>query len=555
MRRFTSRLIAIAALCAAVVAGTGCGSDDSGGGDGSSSSAAMFRVGNAGANVFDSPNPFVAKSIDALAAFRYLYAYLVQYDSKLNLVGSFALDWTTSQDGKTWTFRTQPDAKWSDGRPMTARDAAWTLNTLLRYRTGAAAWFAPYLGNIAKVTAPADDQLVIALESPSSPSSFLSRLQTIPILPEHVWAEHATGAAGVGLRRFANTPPMVAGGPFKLEKFGDRSIAVFTANENWFGPKPHIGSWGLQHYSSPDALVQALKANEIDLALRLPPTSVRAVESSAGLTIQEETGVAWADIGYNSNPAKTDKPELRDPQFRLAVAHAIDREKLIDTFLLGAGTPGITMIPPSNGRWFNDELGPIPHDPAKANEILDQLGFRRGTDGIREADGHKMSYELIYLDTGNNRMVELLQNDLEDVGIELVPRIVGDAAYVPAIEADDYTRFDLSMDFWGTNPDPDYILSTLTCEARANFSETAYCSKEYDRLYEQQATTTDDEERRRIVWEMQDLLARDRPYEILFYPNALEGLSDKWTGLVFSGNGSFNNYSNESLLSVRPVDR
>jgi peptide/nickel transport system substrate-binding protein len=542
------RFVVVALVCFAVSGLVGaCGGDGG-------KAPETFRIGGAGAATFDSPNPFVATSIDALSAFRYMYPYLVQYDRQLDIVGSFASKWSTSADGREWTFSTQPDAKWSDGKPLTAADAAWTLNTMLKYKGGATAGFAPYLVNITEVTAPSPDSLVISVDKRISTSAFLSHLQVIPILPEHVWAEHATGKAGIGLKRFANTPDTVSGGPFTLEKFNDRNIALFTRNENWWGPKPHIESWGLQHYSSPDALVQALKANEIDLALRLPPTSVKTIENANGLSIKKGTGMAWADIGFNSNPKKPDKPEIRDPQFRLAFAAAIDREKLIETFLLGAGTPGVSIIPPSDGRWFNKDLEAVPHDPAKANEILDGLGFRKGPDGIRMANGHKMSYELIYLDTGNNRMVELIQSDLKEVGIELVPKLVGDAAYVPAVEADDYTKFDLSMDYWGAQPDPDYILSTQTCANLDDFSETAYCSKTYDDLYQQQAAEADDDQRERIVWQMQELLAKDRPYDVLFYPDALEGVSDKWTGLVFSGNGSFNGFSNESLLSVRPAD-
>lgn len=552
MHRIKLRVTAIAAFCLLLVAAVaGCG------GGGSSSSAGgsggVFRIGGAGASIFDSANPFAAQSFDSFSAYHYIYPYLVQYNENLELTREFATDWS-SPDGKTWTFNTQPDAKWSDGKPLTAKDVAWTLNTLIKYQTGVTAVFAQYTGGIVSASAPSDDQLEIKLDERVSESAFLARLQGIPILPEHVWSEQATGEGGEGLKKFANTPPMVAGGPFVLTKFTERNNALFERNPHWYGPEPHIEAWGIQHYSSADAQVQALQANEIDLALRLPPTSVKAVENAPGLEVQEEEGFSWASIGFNSNPKKTENPEIRDPKVRLAFAYALDNEKLIDTFLLGAGTPGISIIPPNDGRWFNQELEPIPYDPSKANELLDELGFKKGSDGIRVANGEEMSYELIYLDSANNRLVELIQANMEAVGIEIVPKIVGDAAYVPAVEEDDYTKYDMAMDLWGAKPDPDTILSTLTCLNLDAFTETVYCNEKYDELYERQGHAKNDDERQQIVWEMQDLLVEDRPYEVLFYLNAVEGLSDKWTGLVFTGNGSFNEFSNESLLNVRLTD-
>ena len=107
---------------------TGCG-----GGGGSSSSdtnassgksGGTFRLGTASG--IDSLNPYVAFNQDAYSAFEYIYPVLIQYDSNLHYAPFFAKSWHASNGGKTWTFKTQPNAKWSDGKPLTAADAAWT---------------------------------------------------------------------------------------------------------------------------------------------------------------------------------------------------------------------------------------------------------------------------------------------------------------------------------------------------------------------------------------------------------------------------------------------
>ena len=131
-------LLGIAAVLA------GCGSSSSGG------SGGTFRMGTS--SRIDSLNPYVAFNQDAYSAFEYIYPMLVQYDRKnAKFVPDFATSWKASDGGKTWTFKTRPNAKWSDGKPLTAEDAAWTINTDVKYKDGGAANVA---GLIAHIKAP-----------------------------------------------------------------------------------------------------------------------------------------------------------------------------------------------------------------------------------------------------------------------------------------------------------------------------------------------------------------------------------------------------------------
>src|SRR6266481_1668656 len=96
-------------------------------------SGGTFRIGTS--SRIDSLNPYVAYNQDAYNTFEYIYPVLVQYDKNLHFAPFFARSWHVSDAGKTWTFKTQPNAKWSDGQPLTAADAAWTINTDIRYQT------------------------------------------------------------------------------------------------------------------------------------------------------------------------------------------------------------------------------------------------------------------------------------------------------------------------------------------------------------------------------------------------------------------------------------
>src|SRR5271165_96536 len=116
--RYVSGLVAVAAAVALSVAG--CGNTAGG----LVKDGGVFRLGSS--SVIDSLNPFIAFNSDSYVTFEYIYPYLDQYNPQLKIVGDFATSWSTSANGLVWTFHTEPHAKWSDGRPLTAADAAWT---------------------------------------------------------------------------------------------------------------------------------------------------------------------------------------------------------------------------------------------------------------------------------------------------------------------------------------------------------------------------------------------------------------------------------------------
>src|SRR5215469_11831659 len=117
-----------AAAVVVVLAVAACGGTSSGGGE--IKEGGVFRLGSSSS--IDSLNPFVAFQADAYSTFEYIYPYLVQYNPKLQFVPDFARSWQHNSGGTVWTFHTQPNAKWSDGKPLTAADAAWTYNTILK---------------------------------------------------------------------------------------------------------------------------------------------------------------------------------------------------------------------------------------------------------------------------------------------------------------------------------------------------------------------------------------------------------------------------------------
>src|SRR3954468_20776625 len=152
----------------------------------SSKSGGTFKLRTASG--IDSLNPDVAFNQDAYSAFEYIYPILVQYDSHLHYAPFFAKSWKASNGGKTWTFKTQPHAKWSDGKPLTAADAAWTINTDLKYKAGGAANAAGLVNHIKGATAPNPTTLVVDYDEAPGPTWVLGQFQQFFILPKHIWA-------------------------------------------------------------------------------------------------------------------------------------------------------------------------------------------------------------------------------------------------------------------------------------------------------------------------------------------------------------------------------
>ena len=542
-----------AALLAALLASCG-GSGGSATGGASIKEGGELRVGTTYA--IDSLNPFVAQADYAYATFEYIYPQLVQYNDKLQLTSDFASSWSESSDGLTWTFHTRPGAKWSDGQPLTAEDAAWTITTELKFIHGATAGSAGTLAHVTSAEATDANTLLIHYAKPVG--NVLAQLQSESILPEHVWSRYATGN-GAQLKTFPNPAPIVSGGPFVLTKYVKNQVALFDRNPQWWGAKPHISGFGLQFYDNADAMVSAFKQGELDMVGEYtPPTAVPALKQ-AGFVVSTPPSISMKTFIINTNPKKTQHRELLNPLVREAFAHATDRQKIIQVAWLGLAQTGDSIIAPADGIWHDPKLHPENFDLNLANSLLDQAGYAKGANGIRVADGHPMSYSVIFptdeRGTGD-RTFEIMQADFRQIGVLITQKTMDDNAAFSAITApgNKYLNFDLAMWDWVPPVDPDFMLSAVTCNQYGNWSDSGYCNPAYDAMYAQQSTLTNEKQRQQLVWRMQDIVYNARPYVILNYPDVIEAHSKQWTGFVLAPvMGSINSLSMQTLLQVHRV--
>jgi len=545
--RHPLQLAAAAVVVALAVAA--CGSSSSGG---QVKEGGVYRLGTP--STIDSLNPFVAFNSDAYSTFTYIYPELVQYNPKQQFVPDFARSWQVSPDGKVWTFHTQPNAKWSDGKPLTATDVAWTYNTILKFQNGPTANSAGYVAHMKSVTAPNATTVVLTYTRPVA--NVLSQVQQVPILPEHIWAQYATGN-GKALMRFSNDAPIVSGGPFILEKYTPKQIALFKRNPDFYGPKPHIDGFGLQFFATTDAMITALKSHQLDGAEMVPPTSVATLKA-AHFIVPTVPSYTFDDFIINSNPQQqASHKELLNPLLRQAFDTAIDRQAIVKTSLLGYGAAGSSIIGPATGHWYNPAIKPASFDLARANQLLDQAGYKMGPNGLRIANGHPMSYTVIIPTTiaenWGQRSFQIIQADFQKVGVKLNEKTLDDTAAYDAILANHYKNFEISMWDWGPLPDPDFMLSVLTCGSWNVWNDTGYCNKSYDSLYQAQSAAMNVAKRQQIIYQMQQMAAATRMYLVLDYPDNIEAHSTAWTDLPLVAGQSFVSMSKIPFTSVHQV--
>jgi peptide/nickel transport system substrate-binding protein len=533
----------------------GCSGQSGAGGGGAAAGGGVLRIGTS--YPIDSMNPFVAQSDYSYVAYEYIYPQLVQYDAQLRIAPDFATSWRRSADGLTWTFRTRPHVTWSDGRPLTAADAAWTINSILKYDNGPTANSAGVLAHVTGATTAGPNTLLVHYKT--AVANPLAQFQQLAVLPRQVWGTYFTGK-GTGIKTFLNVPvggqPMVSGGPFELVKYVANQVALFKRNPRWYGPKPHIDGFGLQFFANDDAMIQALKTHQVDLIGEYTPATAVAGLRRSGFAVTTQPSISMKTFIINTNPAKTTHRELLNPVVREALEYATDRQEIIKTAWLGYATPGSTIVAPADGIWHDTALTPAGFSVARANQLLNQAGYKMGSNGVRMADGHPMAYNVIFPPDergSGDRTFQILQADFKKIGIQISQQNMDDSAAFNAISAPDgkYQTFDMAMWDWVPPVDPDFMLSVLTCQQLGNNSDSGYCDRAYDQMYQRQGTLAVTAQRRQLIWKMQKTIYNARPYIVLDYPDVIEAHSTKWTGFTPEPvMGSVNSLSTQTLLQV-----
>ena len=496
----------------------------------------VFRMGLV--NDIDSLNPFKALELPSYEVISLQYNLLIEFSQEdLSPVPGIAESWETSEDGLEWTYHLNPDATFHDGEPVTSEDVKFTIETI-QENPGPAGLFSDYVAQVETIETPDENTVVMTTKKPSV--QMLSMY--VPILPEHIWSEVPADE----LKAFPNEPS-IGTGPFQAVEWDRGQSVKLVKNDNYFGEEPAIDEIYFQLYDNDDTMVQALKRGEVDYIYNPPADLFLSLEGEEGIETLSSADPGYTELAFNvyePTPESIElgapkeskgNPALLDVNIRQAINWAIDEEELTDKILRGQGTPGSTLVPPTLASYHLEleESELMGFDIDRAKELLAESGWEDTNDnGTVDKDGEELELRLIGRseDSSSVRAAEFIEGWLKEAGIGVSTQALTDNKLTEDIYA---TDFDMFIWGWGSDPDPDFILSVMTCGQINNFSDSFWCNEEYERLYEEQKTQLDPAERAETVHEMQRIAYEESPYVVLYYDNLLEAYrTDKFEGWV-----------------------
>ena len=427
---------------------------------------------------------------------------------------------------------------------MNADDAAWTGRLILKYANGPTALLAGFMSGIAGFQATSPSTLVITYSHPVG--NALAQLVGFWVLPRHVWQPYV-GKNGSGLKAFFPEQhlPVVSGGPYYVSQYQEKGTTVFRANRFFYGPRSHVQAITLTYYTNATSMLADLDAGNLDAVDQVPFQAVSYVKAKSGVHLSEVPGSNIPSLLFNSNPAKPKNRELLDPRVKTALEYAINRKALINVIWRGHAIPWANIVTSLSGSFVDKSVTPLPLDYAKANSILDALGYKRGANGIRAVPAtggehpqaaHEMSYAIAVptdLDFNGDRVVQQLAAGWARIGVHVTEVSAGDTSqayvYFQGSHAT-YDAYDIGLWYYAGYIDPNFILSILTKAEWGNWNDTGYDNPAYDRLYQQQLSTVDQSKRAVIVKHMQRIINADKPYLFLTNERWLAAAGTGWKG-------------------------
>ena len=485
---------------------------------------------------FSTFNPFLAYFNGDLNVIGNIYPALTTINEQGQPAPYLATSWSVSANKLTWTFKIRSGLKWSDGTPITAQDAAWTFNLIMHNSTAATANGA-LVANFASVTAPNATTLVITTKQPEANMLYVSNPITgIPIVPEHIWAKDVSN-----LGNFKNmTFPIVGYGPWIATGYVPNQYATLTANKNFFMGAPKFHTLIIQYFTNGDAAVAALRSGQIDEIDDLTATQYEALKSDKDIQLVPSVSNSWTAIELNPG-AQTQSgkhfgngnPALQNPLVREAIELAVNKQELVSKVWDGLAVAGSGYLPPAypQWQWTPPASESLSYDPAKADQLLNEAGYKMGPNGVRiDPKTHQPLVLRLGIhsdETSDAEMAPYLQEWLKAVGIGVDVQSMSFNELNAELPKGDW---DILSDAWSTGPDPTYLLSIQTCGDLPSNSQSAgntdafFCNPSYDKLFNQQATEFSTSQRVATVDQMQQILYHNAVDVVLYYPDNLSAV-------------------------------
>ena len=406
-------------------------------------------------------------------------------------------------------FTLRKDVRWHDGAPFTSADVTFTYHAIMDERVASPS--SSDFELVCSLETPDPYSVVVRYKKPFSPA-LLSWMQSI--LPAHLlekvepakWAE------------IYNRHP-IGTGPFKFGNWKTNEYIRLIKNPGYFRGSPWLDSVVFRVLPDPLTLQLAFQTKQVDF-WAVEPWAVQGVENDKRFDLFSSAGNMYNYIGWN-----LERPMFQDLRVRKALAEAVNIPQMIKYILYGRGVQSTGIFTPK--MWFFDpKVQPFPYDPKAAAALLDEAGWKVGTDGIRVKDGKRLSFTLL-ANNGNDvrrDIATLVQDDLRKIGVEVKVEIYEWSVLLKRFV--NKGEFDAIVLGWGLGNDYDqYAIwhSSKTHPEELNFVH--YKNPEVDHLLTDLRQEYSRPEILRLTAKLQQTIYADQPYIFLFVP---EGTSVMW---------------------------
>ena len=409
-----------------------------------------------------------------------LYSGLTRLGTGMEIVPDLAESWTANDALTEWTFKLRADARFHDGKPVTADDVAASLSAVLDKNTGSPG--RRNLGPIESVSAASSDTVRITTSVGYGDLPSALAYSTAKIAPADIVMND--------LERLSREA--IGSGPFKLASYELDRLIVVEKNADYFIPGlPHLDRVEVMVFPDSAAEMAALIAGEVDVALEVPPADFQRVGAIDGITALRTPSGRFIDVVMAN-----DRPPFSDIRLREALSLTLDRQAMIDLVADGYGTPGNDTPINSAYRYYADAPQKMP-DIARAKALLAQAGYPDGID-LTMVASVKPDYR--------KTLAVTIREMAKAAGFRINVETMAHATYLKQV----WKQGDFYVGFYNMQPTEDALFKLLLTSDAA-WNETRWNNTKFDELVEAARTTTDTAQRAQLYAEAQALMREELP--------------------------------------------
>jgi peptide/nickel transport system substrate-binding protein len=457
-----------------------------------------------------------------------IFARLIDLNSHGESVPGLAESWTVSPDGKTYTIKLRPNLTFSDGSPLTAEDVAFTLTVLYdpKYDGDTDISLAHIVGGDDYKAGKADSVAGLKVIDPqtlqvTTTEAGATTLQKIggPVLSKAYYGKGYSRGNLDYLRTLHGKP--LGNGPYIYEKYIPGQEIRFHANTHYYKGVPPTPRF-IYRVTNPSTNFQLFQTGDTDYdAFTSRPDDIEQLKLLGFANINLYGSSDYSKIEFNFR-----RPALQDVKVRQALIYGLDRQKLIDVVYQGYGTVANEPISPISWAYNAEGVNQYKYDAAQAKKLLDEAGWKVGSDGIREKEGKRLELTLLVSKKVlNDALIPIAKENYRQIGVLLKPQVLDFNALMSQRKAGNY---DLASFSTSTLNDPhDGVWDFYSKEAA---TQGRYSNPQVDELIHQANAELDIEKRKPIYHKLYQVLANDPPVILLANRKILSASSARVTG-------------------------